>query len=116
MYVKNFGEGNRWLAGKVVQKEGAMMFRVKIEDGRMVRRHKDQVRHKFQKETVPGISRSSSGDSTLTVEASCFDMSSDSQAGSVQNSDLNQNFESANGTLETVDRSANKNSLYSSGS
>ena len=102
VYVENYGEGSKWLAGKVVKLEGSMMFSVQVEVGRMVRHHKDQVRPRFPKQTVPEVSQPSAGDGALTVEISSFEVSADT-------GDLSQHSESENETPENVERSANEN-------
>jgi len=44
VYAKNYGQGPKWLPGLVVGTEGSALFRVKHPDGRIVRRHLDQLR------------------------------------------------------------------------
>ncbi len=42
--ARNFVPGaQRWLPGKVVEKEGSVMVKVKLDDGRTWRRHVDQL-------------------------------------------------------------------------
>ena len=43
VYAKNYGPGQRWLPGKVVETEGSVMCSVELTDGRIVRRHFDQL-------------------------------------------------------------------------
>ena len=46
VWVKNFSPGTRtrWLSGTVKEIQGARLFLVELQDGRIVRRHLDQVR------------------------------------------------------------------------
>ena len=45
VYARNYGPGPVWLSGQVVDCEGAVMFRVRLVDRRIVRRHADQLRN-----------------------------------------------------------------------
>ena len=42
-YVKNYGPGERWIAGKIVERTGPLSFKIQLSDGRIVRRHQDQM-------------------------------------------------------------------------
>ena len=45
VYVRNHAtQGERWMAGNVVAREGQANYQVKLQDNRVVRRHADQVR------------------------------------------------------------------------
>ena len=44
VYAQNFSSGPRWLLGEVVKTTGPVSILVKLADGRMIRRHQDQVR------------------------------------------------------------------------
>ena len=44
VYVKNYGPGPKWLPGNIVETEGSVMYQIQLSDGRMVRRHADQLR------------------------------------------------------------------------
>ena len=44
IFMRNFGPGNSWLPGKVVQQRGPLSYLVKLEDGRYFRRHLDHLR------------------------------------------------------------------------
>ena len=46
VWAKNFSPGThtRWLSGTVKEIQGARLFLVELQDGRIVRRHLDQVR------------------------------------------------------------------------
>ena len=44
MFVSNFGRGQDWLAGVVESQTRPLSFRVRLEDGRLVKRHMDHVR------------------------------------------------------------------------
>ena len=44
VFVKNFGAGQRWLPGQIVDVSGPVSFHVLLEDGRRKRCHQDQLR------------------------------------------------------------------------
>ena len=44
VYTRNYAQGPRWLPGTVVEIEGQVLVHVKLTDGRILRRHVDQVR------------------------------------------------------------------------
>ena len=41
VYVQNFGRGETWLAGDIVQTLGPVSFQVQLTDGRLVQRHQN---------------------------------------------------------------------------
>ena len=43
VYVRNFGEGDTWLAGTIVNAPGPRSYNVKLSDDRVVRRHADHI-------------------------------------------------------------------------
>ena len=54
MSVHNFGKGQDWLAGIVESQTGLLSFRVRLEDGRSVKRHMDHVRQRTTGTKSPG--------------------------------------------------------------
>ena len=52
--VHNFGKGQDWLAGIVESQTGLLSFRVRLEDGRSVKRHMDHVRQRTTGTKSPG--------------------------------------------------------------
>ena len=44
VYTRNYAQGPKWLPGTVVEIEGPVLLHVKLRDGRILRRHVDQVR------------------------------------------------------------------------
>ena len=44
VYVKTFGQGQRWLPGEIVEVTGPVSFMVKLLDGRLLRYHQDNLR------------------------------------------------------------------------
>ncbi|PIK56484.1 hypothetical protein BSL78_06599 [Apostichopus japonicus] len=45
VFAKNFAiRGQKWLIGHIVKKTGPISFKVKLENGNVVRRHQDQIR------------------------------------------------------------------------
>lgn len=47
VYVCNFGSGEKWLPGVILEKTGPVSFRITLEDGRVIRRHQDHVRLRY---------------------------------------------------------------------
>ena len=45
VFVRNFGEGDTWLAGKIVNAPGPRSYNIKLSDNRIVRRHADHIHH-----------------------------------------------------------------------
>ena len=43
VYARNYGPGEKWLPGVVVKLEGSVLVHVRLTDGRIVRRHLDQL-------------------------------------------------------------------------
>ena len=41
--AKNFAAGTRWLPGKIIKLEGNTMVEIKLDDGRIWRRHMDHI-------------------------------------------------------------------------
>ena len=44
MYAKNYGPGAAWTPGVVTSLHGAMLYSVQLQDGRIVKKHVDQLR------------------------------------------------------------------------
>nr|XP_055046280.1 LOW QUALITY PROTEIN: uncharacterized protein K02A2.6-like [Misgurnus anguillicaudatus] len=53
VFIKNFGRGQKWLSGVVLENSGPQSVIVKVSDGRCMRRHKDHVRLRQTTETGP---------------------------------------------------------------
>ena len=43
VYIHNFGEGQKWIPGRIIALEGNVSFRVQFSDGRMFVRHVDHI-------------------------------------------------------------------------
>ena len=43
MYVRNYGQGQTWLPGKMTEVHGFVLYSVLFDDGRSVRKHIDQL-------------------------------------------------------------------------
>ena len=56
VYVRNFGRGETWLPGDIVQTLGPVSFQVRLTDGRLVRRHQNQIRKRTDI-AVPDMSK-----------------------------------------------------------
>ncbi|XP_033637865.1 uncharacterized protein K02A2.6-like [Asterias rubens] len=54
VYVHNYAPGPRWMAGRVVSLCGHLMYTVRLEDGRVWRRHIDQMRFRYVS-TTPSL-------------------------------------------------------------
>lgn len=52
VYVRNFAGGSRWLPGVVTAIKGPLSYEVKLLDDRVVRRHIDHVRQRFDSSTI----------------------------------------------------------------
>lgn len=46
VYVQNFARGDKWLAGTIEKETGPLSYLVNLCDGRLVRRHQDQMKHR----------------------------------------------------------------------
>ena len=57
IFLQNFGSGPSWLAGKVLQRRGPLLYLVRLEDGWYFRRHVDHLRIR----TSPSGYRSTTG-------------------------------------------------------
>ena len=44
VYVKDFRPGHTWLQGKIVKCSGPVSYRIKLNNGQLVRRHQDHLR------------------------------------------------------------------------
>ena len=47
VFVKNQHRGKQWLAGLIIKKTGPVSYQVKLEDGKVVCCHQDQLRPRF---------------------------------------------------------------------
>jgi len=47
VYVKNNRKGKNWLSSYIVKETGPVSFQVKLEDGRTIRCHQDQLRQRY---------------------------------------------------------------------
>ena len=50
--MKNYGRGERWLPGEIAETMGPLLFKVKMQDGRVIRCHLDHIRNR------PGVTHS----------------------------------------------------------
>ena len=44
VFVRNYGTGNKWIPGEIIQSTGPVSFKVKTNDGLLLRRHADHIR------------------------------------------------------------------------
>lgn len=52
VYVCNFGVGERWIPGVIAQKTGPVSYKITLQDGRVIRRHQDHVRIRYNSENT----------------------------------------------------------------
>ena len=45
VYFKDFRPGHTWLQGKIVKCSGPVSYRIKLNNGQLVRRHQDHLRN-----------------------------------------------------------------------
>ena len=78
VYARNYGPGDMWLPGKVMEIQGSTLHTVLLEDGRSVRRHTDQLRSRVEKKN------STAGSSPIVddFEYSSTEVDQDSQESS----------------------------------
>ena len=50
MFAKIFGQGKKWLPGKIVSQKGPMTFEIELEDGRSCQYHHDHVRKRSEED------------------------------------------------------------------
>ena len=55
MYARNYSQGPLWLPGVVLNLEGSVMYQIRLNDNRVIRRHIDQMRPRVSgsQTTVP---------------------------------------------------------------
>ena len=44
VYVRNFGRGEKWIPGQIVESTGPVSYKIKTNDGVLMRRHADHVK------------------------------------------------------------------------
>ena len=52
--ARNYAKGDKWLPGKVERKTGPVSFRVRLEDGNLIKRHQDQLH--MRQSSLPQVS------------------------------------------------------------
>lgn len=56
VYVKNFSSGQIWLPGFISEKSGPVSYQINLGN-RVVRRHVDHIRRRYDKDVIPDISQ-----------------------------------------------------------
>ena len=46
VFVRDFPSGKNWLPGTLTQSKGPLSFLIKLDDGRVIRRHIDHIRER----------------------------------------------------------------------
>ena len=59
VYARNYARGKTWLPGQVMVKQGPLSYTVKMQDGRVWRRHTDQMILRYKPENQNVIQNSS---------------------------------------------------------
>lgn len=49
VHARNFGPGGKWGTGQIVEAVGRVSFLVQLDDGRLWKRHQDQLRYRYEK-------------------------------------------------------------------
>jgi transposase InsO family protein len=52
VHARNFATGPPWMAGTVVETPGPLSFKVKLGDGRIIRRHMDHIRMRYSSDST----------------------------------------------------------------
>ena len=47
VYIRNFGKGDPWLKGVIQERTGPVSFRIKLENGQIIKRHQDHLRKRW---------------------------------------------------------------------
>ena len=55
VYVRNFLTGPKWLPGIIMDNTGPTSYRVKLDDDRVVRKHIDQMRIRYDNSELPTV-------------------------------------------------------------
>jgi len=53
--VQNYSRGPKWIPGTIVQETGPVSTRIQLEDGTVVRRHRDQLVARPTESFSPGV-------------------------------------------------------------
>ena len=111
VYVRNYASGNQWLPGKVVKKLGSTMYAVLLDlEGRSVREHTDQMRHRMVKKSQNDCSNEKPSDDTIEMRVPRTEMENPNESIEAEHSsDSNDSTNADGGTIppvsETVDTS-----------
>ena len=63
--AKNHGQGPPWIPGKILKQSGAVTFIIELPDGRVIRRHLDQLKLNMTNSVVPDSEPSTSFDISI---------------------------------------------------
>jgi len=66
VFVKNFSQGSKWLAGIIDEVKGSLTYMVKLSDERLVRCHVDHIRNRTSTEPSSSQNAISSNDNRLS--------------------------------------------------
>ena len=53
VFCQNYGRGDELLLGHIIVKSGPVSFQIKLDDGRIIKRHQDQIHHRHCAEEHP---------------------------------------------------------------
>ena len=106
MHVRNFAQGLPWIPG-VEEVRGPVSYAVRLEDGRVVRRHVDHLRPRETRNESPANQSDTSLDDTLPIATSA-----ESERNPPEQADASQGDGSTSGSnqvpLRRVSRTRNQ--------
>ena len=50
VYVRNFGTGPQWIRAQIREQHGPLSFTCRLQDGRIVKRHQNHIKARYQRE------------------------------------------------------------------
>ena len=57
VYLRNYNRGRPWVAGVVQSKKGPVSYTIKLEDGRVVKQHLDQIRKPYNRKDMKEVNQ-----------------------------------------------------------
>ena len=66
VHVLNFRPGEKWIPGKIIESTGPISFRIQLQNGHVLRRHQDHLRHRMERFEQVSAETASDENETLT--------------------------------------------------
>ena len=66
VHVLNFRPGEKWIPGKIIESTGPISFRIQLQNGHVLRRHQDHLRHRMERFEQMSAETASDENETLT--------------------------------------------------